>query len=98
MLRGAYPPKYKAYYYIALAGRYLQAVAFIFVLRGSFNAFAFILLIHYECVNPVLKKSLNVLSVHVLNIVLRILQFLSGPNRSRIGKDTVYLNNVQLIV
>ena len=30
----------------------------------------------------------------LLHIVLHRLQFLFGPNRSRIGKDTVYLNNV----
>ena len=34
----------------------------------------------------------------LLDIVLCILQFLFGPNKSRIEKDTVYLNNVQSII
>ena len=34
----------------------------------------------------------------LLHIGLCILQFLFGENRSRIGKDTVNLNNVQLII
>ena len=34
----------------------------------------------------------------LLYIVLYILQLLFGSNQSRIGKDTVYLNVVQLII
>ena len=34
----------------------------------------------------------------LLYIVLHILQFSFGPNQSRIGNDTVYQNNVQLII